>query len=87
MAKQIIKFVEEDVDGCGENAEVVVLLNIEHPLTDTDKKKLEDAIQEMQEAWDPDDWDTDSVVEEALKKVFGVDVEYEVVLPDIEVTF
>jgi hypothetical protein len=79
--------LNKDVDGCGTDAEVVVRLDVKSPLTDTDKKKLEDAIQEMQETWDPDDWDTDSVVEAALKKVFGVDVEYEVVLPDIEVTF
>lgn len=34
-----------------------------------------------------DKWDTDSVVEEVLTRVFGTDVKVEIIIPDIEVEF
>lgn len=84
-----IKFVETNVDGCGSDA--VVFVNIE---ADTNEKTANDyeeqlikSINEMRTAWDPDEWDTDSVVREAIKTVFGEHAKYEFLLPDAVVEF
>lgn len=85
--KQIIKFVEKDVDGCGTDAEVMLLLETDLPLTNGHKARLEKAIEDIRKEWQDDEWDTDSVVEEAFQRVFGSDMDFEFVLPDIEVEF
>lgn len=87
MLNQIIKFVETDVDGCGTNAEVMILVKTDMMLTRGHEERLEKIIEEIRNEWEDDEWDTDSVVEEAVKRVFGEDVEWEVILPDIEVEF
>lgn len=87
MSNQIIKFVETDVDGCGINAEVVILVKTDIILTRGYRERLLKVIEKIRSEWEDDDCDTDSVVEEAFKRVFGEDLEWEVVLPDIEVEF
>ena len=87
MLNQIIKFVETDVDGCGTNAEVMILVKTDMLLTRGHKERLEKAIEDIRNEWEDDEWDTDSVVKEAFTRVFGNDVEYEVILPDIEIEF
>lgn len=87
MTNQIIRFVERDVDGCGTDAEVLVLLNTDLPLTRGHQERLINAINEIKEEWADDEWDTDSVVEEAFIRVFGYDAEMEIIFPDIEVEF
>ena len=87
MLNQIIKFVETDVDGCGTNAEVIILVKTDMLFTRGHKERLEKAIEDIKNEWEDDEWDTDSVVEEAFTRVFGNDVEYEVILPDIEIEF
>lgn len=86
---QIIKFIEKDVDGLGTDAEVMLLLDTDLPLTNGHRYRLEKAIADIKKEWDEDEWDTDSVsvVDEALTRVFGEDIKAEVVLPDIEVEF
>lgn len=87
MLNQIIKFVETDVDGCGTSAEVMILVKTDMILTRGHRERLEKAIEEIRNEWEDDEWDTDSVVEEAFKRVFGEDAEWEVILPNIEVEF
>lgn len=87
MLNQIIRFVERDIDGCGTDAEVMVLLKTDMVLTRGHKERLEKAIEDIRNEWENDEWDTDSVVEEAFTRVFGTDVEVETIIPDIEVEF
>lgn len=87
MLNQIIRFVERDIDGCGTDAEVMVLLKTDMVLTRGHKERLEKAIEDIRNEWEDDEWDTDSVVEEAFTRVFGTDVEVETIIPDIEVEF
>lgn len=87
MLNQIIRFVERDIDGCGTDAEVMVLLKTDMLLTRGHKERLEKAIEDIRNEWEDDEWDTDSVVEEAFTRVFGTDVEVETLIPDIEVEF
>lgn len=87
MMKQIIKFVEENVDGCGGRAEVMVAIETEIPLTHRDKERLSKAIEDIRNEWEADEWDTDSVVYEAIARVFGNDADYTIICPDITVEF
>lgn len=87
MLNQIIRFTERNVDGCGSDAEVMVLLKTDFLLTSGHKTRLEHEIESIKREWEGDDWDTDSVVEEAIARVFGEDAEWEAVLPDLEVEF
>lgn len=83
MLNQIIKFVEKNIDGCGTDAEVMVLIQTDGLLTNGHKMRLEKAIEDIRTEWKDDDWDTDSVVEEAIVRVFGADVEVKTVIPDL----
>lgn len=87
MLNQIIRFIERDIDGCGTDAEVIVLLKTDMLLTRGHKERLEKAIEYIKSEREDDEWDTDSVVEEAFTRVFGTDVEVETIIPDIEVEF
>ena len=87
MLNQIVRFVERDIDGCGTDAEVMVLLKADMVLTRGHKERLEKSIEDIRNEWEDDEWDTDSVVEEAFTRVFGTDVEVETIIPDIEVEF
>lgn len=90
MLNQIIRFVETNVDGCGTNAEVLVLFKTDCLLTNGCKERLQKALSELKAEWEPDEWDTDSAVKEALVRTFGqtaVDEDMEIILPDIEVEF
>ena len=49
--------------------------------------RLEKAIEDIRTEWDTDDWDTDSVVEEAIVRVFGADAEVKIVIPDLLIEF
>lgn len=83
MLNQIIKFVEKNVDGCGTDAEVTVLIQTDGLLTNGHKMRLEKAIEDIRIEWEGDDWNTDSVVEEAIVRVFGADAEVKTVIPDL----
>ena len=87
MFNQIISFVERNVDGCGTDAEAMVLIKTEFLLTSEHKTRLETAIEAIRNEWESNKWDTGSVVEEAIARVFGADVEWKIVIPDIGVEF
>lgn len=81
-----IKFVEENVDGCGTDAEITIAIEADLCLTPAYATALTNAISDIKKEWGEDDWDTDAVVEEAMTRVFG-DVDYTIVCPDICVVF
>lgn len=87
MKKQIIRFIEKNVDGCGSDAEVMVIVDVNNPLTSDHATRLEAEIASIKSEWDDSLWDTDELVEEALLRVFGSGVKTEIVLPDIYVEF
>ena len=87
---KFIKFVERNVDGCGSNAEVLVSIKSGCRVSNDDAKRLSDAIKLIKKEWADKLWDTDSIVEEALLRVFGqyvLDFEIDFIIPDIEVEF
>ena len=52
------------------------------------KKTVKDIRNEREEKGD--EWDVDSIVEEAFTRIFGNDIKnikYEIILPDIEIEF
>lgn len=63
MNDNIIQVIEEDVDGCGSCAEVYVQLEEAPPANFA--SLFAAAIDEAKDCAD-DDWDTDSIVEDAL---------------------
>ena len=83
---QIIKFVERNVDGCGTDAEVTILVKTRLPLSEV-QERLTKTIEDMRKEVEEEMWDTDSVVHEACTKVFGSDTEWEVFVPDIAIIF
>lgn len=79
--KELIKFIEENVDGCGTNAEVMYAVECGHGdfLTNGHRYRLEKELEEIKKQADSEDWDTDTMVEEAMKRVFGEAGDMEVV--------
>jgi len=85
MEKTIIRFTENDVDGCGTNAEHLIMVKSDLDLTNGFKSRLEKVIEEIKDEWG--EWDTDSVVEEACERIFGADAEVCFIIPDMEIEF
>ena len=83
MKTHVIRFLETDVDGCGSNAEVMIQVRIDEKITDEMKHKLIDNINEIKKEWK--EWDTDSIVQEACKRVFGS--EFTGWYPEIDIEF
>lgn len=60
--KQIIKFIDVDVDGCGTNIETMVQVEGKHELTKGIFQGIKDTIQKYKKECDGE-YDTDSIVE------------------------
>ena len=86
MVNNIIKFKEENVDGCGGSAEVLVLINDDLCLSNGHNKRLQDALNEMKANAAAEDWDTDTMIAESIEKVFG-DEPWECISPAMEIVF
>ena len=86
MVNNIIKFTEENVDGCGGNAEVLVLINSDLCLTNGYKTRLQNALKEIKANTAAEDLDTDTMIAEAIEMVFG-DEPWEYIFPDMEIVF
>ena len=84
LSKNIIRFVETNVNGCGEDAEVLIIVDDSLCITKEHKEQLVQTILNLKQKLD--EYDTDSIITEACKIVFG-DVELEVVLPEFEIEF
>lgn len=68
MMAKLVRFVEKDVDGCGTSAEVLVSVETDEKI---DVKAVQQTINMIKSEADSDDWDTDSIVEEACERCFG----------------
>lgn len=85
---QIIMFVEENVAGTGENAEVIVAVHTDFALSHGHQIRLKNAIANLRQEIQDDEWDTDFAVGEAMKEVFGdTGYEWEIIIPDLYVEF
>lgn len=85
---QIIHFTETNVDGCGTDAEVIVIVHTDFALTHGQQCRLKEAINKLRQTIPADEWETDYVVGEAMKAVFGnTGYEWEIVVPDLYVEF
>ena len=83
MKTHVIRFWETDVDGCGSNAEVMIQVRADEKFTNETKQKLIDTIDDIKKEWK--EWDTDSIVQEACKRVFGS--EFTGWYPEIDIEF
>lgn len=62
----LIKFLNDDADGCGTSVECIVKVNTD--LTNGDKKRLQNIVDNLKN--EDEDWDFDEIVEEACRKYF-----------------
>ena len=66
--KQLIEFVETNIDGCGTDAEVIISVSTDKRLN---YQEIEDTIKNIKSKTLDEDWDTDSMVEEVCEKCFS----------------
>lgn len=84
---QLIHFTEKNVDGCGTDAELLLAVETNEPLTKEHQQNLARVIEDIRHEWEPEECDTDSVVEEAMTRIFGENARYHTVTPDISIVF
>lgn len=65
---KLVRFTEENVDGCGTDAEVIIQVNTDEPVN---SKILEGIISEYISGNKEEDLDTDTIVAAACEKYFG----------------
>ena len=83
---QIVRFVEQDVDGCGTDVEAMVWVETDADLCSGYTERLEQAVAETKREL-VDEWSTDELIDGAMKRVFGDDVKCGGIWADIEVVF
>ena len=59
--KQIIKFIDTDVDGCGLNIEILIQIKGKHKITNEVIRRTEDIIEKYKKE-NKGEWDTDSII-------------------------
>lgn len=59
--KQIIKFIDTDVDGCGTNIEIMIQIKGKHKITNEIIRRTEDVIEKYKKE-NKEEWDTDSII-------------------------
>ena len=59
--KQIIKFIDTDVDGCGTNIETMIQIKGKHEITNEVIRRTEDVIEKYKKE-NKGEWDTDSII-------------------------
>lgn len=64
--KQIIKFIDTNVDGCGTNVESMVQIEGKHELTNGVIQRTKDAIEEYKKE-NNGEYDTDSIIDVACE--------------------
>ena len=85
--KKLIHFTEVDVNGGGENAELWVNVGCNIDSIKECTAVLSEVIDEMKSIIPAEEWDTDGVVKLACEHVFGRYADFEVLLPDMDITF
>lgn len=64
--KQIIKFIDTNIDGCGTNVESMVQIEGKHELTNGVIQRTKDAIEEYKKD-NNGEYDTDSIIDVACE--------------------
>lgn len=64
--KQIIKFIDANIDGCGTNVESMVQIEGKHELTNGVIQRTKDAIEEYKKE-NNGEYDTDSIIDVACE--------------------
>ena len=88
MFNQFIKFIKTNTNNNDKNTEILVAIRTDMPLTSGHINRLTKTIEDIQNKCEPDNFNTNSIVQEACERVFGKDrIEWEVICPDIEIKF
>ena len=84
--RQIIKFTDINVDGCGTNIETIIQVEGKTKLTNEVIEKIKSVIEKHQEEY-YGEWDTDTVLNAACEylKTEGYICHY--IIPDYEIEF
>ena len=65
---KFVRFTEKNVDGCGNDAEVIIKVNSD---VKVNNNELEGIIARKKSEAAAEDWDTDSLVDAACEEYFG----------------
>lgn len=85
MNEQIIKFIDEDVDGCGTNVEVLARI-YGNDITVGTIDRVKDAICNYKNE-NEDEWDTDGCLDAAQEQLEAEGYEVYFIIPTIEICF
>jgi len=84
--KQIINFIDADVDGCGTNVETMIQIEGDQALTNGAIKRIEDAIERYKKE-NYGEYCTDDVIEVACEQLGREGYIYECLPADIVIEF
>lgn len=59
--KQIIKFIDTDIDGCGTNIEIMIQIKGKHKITNGIIQRTSNVIEKYKKD-NKGEWDTDSII-------------------------
>lgn len=84
--KQIIKFIDEDVDGCGMNVNTMIQVEGKQELTNGILQRTKDAIEKYKKENDGE-YDTDSIIDVACEYLETEGYMCDYVSEDVTITF
>lgn len=84
--KQIINFIDADVDGCGTNVETMIQIEGDQALTNGAIKRIKDVIERYKKE-NYGEYSTDDVVEAACEQLGREGYIYECLPADIAIEF
>ncbi len=85
MKNTVIKFVDANADGCGTDIVIYVEVTGEKAVGENVIKKISTAISNYQKRYD--DWDTDSIIDVAFKKLKAEGYKCKTLNPSFEIEF
>jgi hypothetical protein len=86
IMKQIINFIDTDVDGCGTNVETMIQIEGDQALTNGAIKRIKDVIERYKKE-NYGEYSTDDVVEAACEQLGREGYIYECLPSDIAIEF
>lgn len=84
--KQIINFIDVDVDGCGTNVETMIQIEGDQALTNGTIKRIKDVIEKYKKE-NYGEYSTDDVIEVACEQLDREGYIYECLPADIAIEF
>ena len=83
MEINVIQFTKVNEDVYGLDEDVFVVVQMDGKLTQGHQKRLLAEIRNLQKNTPAEDWDTDTLVAEAMKAVFGTTCQWQFVVPTL----